>query len=97
MPVNPLLVISGILGWLVTIYTWVLWARIILEFVRIFKRDFRPRGGLLVFSEVVYTLTDPPIRFFRRVLPPIRIGQIMLDLGWMLTMLTCWIILALLP
>lgn len=47
--------------------------------------------------EAVYTITDPPIKMFRRILPPIRIGQVALDLGWMLTMFACIILLALLP
>jgi len=47
--------------------------------------------------EAVYTVTDPPIRMFRKILPPIRLGAVALDLGWMLTMLSCWILLAILP
>lgn len=92
-----LAVILLTLRWLLRIYTYVLWARLILDWIRVFKPGFRPRGPLLVVFEVVYTLTDPPIRFFRRILPPIRLGQIALDLGWMLTMLACWILIALIP
>ncbi|MGQ0406956.1 YggT family protein [Leucobacter sp. W1153] len=58
---------------------------------------FRPRGFWLVLVELVYSLTDPPIKLFRRILPPIRLGQISLDLGWMLTMFACWILIALIP
>ncbi|CAG7596692.1 YggT family protein [Leucobacter soli] len=83
-----------VLFWALQIYTWVLWIRLILDFVLAFNPRFRPRGPLLVITEIVFTLTDPPIRFFRRILPPIRLGQISLDLGWMLTMVTCWILLA---
>lgn len=85
------------LGWLLRIYTYVLWARFILDWVRVLNPRFRPRGPVLVLVELAYTITDPPIRFFRRILPPIRLGQIALDLGWMLTMLSCWILIALLP
>ncbi|XPP25440.1 MAG: YggT family protein [Leucobacter sp.] len=86
-----------LLAWLLRIYTWVLWARFILELVRVFKPNFRPRGFWVVPVELVFTLTDPPIKMFRRILPPIRLGQIAIDLGWMLTMFSCWILLALLP
>lgn len=92
-----LAVILLTLRWLLRIYTYVLWARLILDWIMIFKPRFRPRGALLVVFEAVYTVTDPPIRFFRRILPPIRLGQIALDLGWMLTMLACWILIALIP
>lgn len=79
------------------IYTYVLWARFILEWVRVLNPRFRPRGVLLVLFELVFTLTDPPIKMFRRILPPIRLGQISLDLGWMVTMFCCWILLIIIP
>lgn len=85
------------LSWAVRIYSYVLWARFVLEWVRVLKPGFRPRGALLMLSETVFTLTDPPIKMFRRILPPIRLGQISLDLGWMVTMFCCWIILILIP
>ncbi len=81
----------------IQIYTYVLWARFILEWVRVLNPRFRPRGVLLMLFEVVFTLTDPPIKMFRRILPPIRLGQISLDLGWMVTMFCCWILLILIP
>ena len=77
----------------IQIYIYVLWARFILDWVRVFNPRFRPRGVLLVLFELVFTLTDPPIKMFRRILPPIRLGQISLDLGWMVTMFCCWILL----
>jgi YggT family protein len=52
---------------------------------------------LLVIFEFVFTLTDPPIKMFRRILPPIRLGQVSLDLGWMVTMFCCLILLILIP
>ena len=45
-------------------------------------------------AEIVYTITDPPIRFFRRLVPPLRIGAIALDFGFMLTMLSVFILMA---
>ena len=76
---------------------YVLWARFIIDWVLVLNRRWRPRGILLVLVEAVFTVTDPPIKMFRRVLPPIRLGQISLDLGWMVTMFCCWILLILLP
>jgi len=93
----PLAVAFLIILWALQIYTYVLWARLIFDWVLVFNPRFRPRGVLLVITEVVYTLTDPPIRFFRRILPPIRLGQVSLDLGWMITMLVCWILIAVIP
>ena len=79
------------------LYTFVLWGRFVLDWVRVLNPRFRPRGAFLVLVELIYTVTDPPIRMFRKILPPIRLGQISLDLGWMLTLLSCWILIALLP
>jgi len=81
----------------IQIYIYLLWARFILDWVRVFNPRFRPRGVLLVIFEFVFTLTDPPIKMFRRILPPIRLGQVSLDLGWMVTMFCFLILLILIP
>ena len=70
-------------------YFLVLWGRFIIDLVRGVNRAWRPQGFLLVLVELVYTLTDPPVRFFRRLVPPLRIGPIALDFGFTLTMLCC--------
>ena len=69
------------------LYFFVLWARFILDLVQSVNRSWRPRGGGLIAASAVYTLTDPPVRFFRRILPPLSIGPIAFDFGWTLTML----------
>ena len=70
-------------------YFLVLWGRFIIDLVRGVNRSWRPQGFLLVLVELVYTLTDPPVRFFRKLIPPLRIGPIALDFGFTLTMLCC--------
>ena len=45
-------------------------------------------------AEIVYTVTDPPIRLFRRFIPPLRVGGIAIDFGFTLTMLLCFVLLA---
>lgn len=74
-----------------------LWARFILDWVMVLVRGFRPKGGFAVVVDLVFTITDPPIRMFRRILPPIRLGQVALDLGWFLTMIVCIILLSVIP
>ena len=90
---TALFIAALILKLAIQIYIYVLWARFIVDWVRVLNPRFRPRGVLLVLFELVFTLTDPPIKMFRRILPPIRLGQISLDLGWMVTMFCCWILL----
>jgi len=95
--VEVVFAIGTVLRVVLRIYIFVLWGRFVLDWILVLNRNFRPRGVLAVLVELVYTVTDPPIKMFRRLLPPIRIGQIALDLGWMLTLLACWILLAIIP
>ncbi len=85
-------VIAAILNILLLLYLLTLFARLIFEYIPIFNRGWRPRGALLIVAEIIYTLTDPPIRLFRRLVPPLRLGPIALDLGFTLTMLVVLIL-----
>lgn len=88
-----LALIAAVLNALLLIYVFVLLARLILEYIPVFNREWRPRGAGLVAAEVVYTLTDPPIKFFRRFIPPLRVGAISIDFAFAITMLLCFILL----
>lgn len=81
----------------IRLFVLLLWGRLILDWVSVLVRGFRPRGLLLVVAEAVYTVTDPPLRMFRKFLPPIRLGQISLDLGWFFTLIACYILLGIVP
>ena len=70
-----------ILALALSLYVYVLLARVVLDLVQVFSREWKPSGFLLVLAEIVYTLTDPPLRLLRKVIPPLRLGQISLDLG----------------
>jgi YggT family protein len=93
--VGPIGLIASILNIAVLLYILVLFARLVLEYIPMFNREWRPKGALLVVAEVTYTLTDPPIRFFRRFIPPLRIGGIAIDFAFALTMLLCFVLLSL--
>ena len=80
-------IVGGIVELVLTLYILVLFARLILDYIPMFNREWRPKGFGLVAAEAVYTLTDPPIRFFRRIIPPLRIGSLSLDFGFTLTLL----------
>jgi len=85
---------ASIVNTLLLIYLLVLLARLVLEYIPLFNREWRPRGFGLVFAESVFTVTDPPLRLFRRMLPPLRIGPVAIDLGFPLTMLALFVLLA---
>ena len=79
--------IAATLYWLLSAYFLVLILRLILDWVQVFSRDWRPSGVLLVIAEVVYSLTDPPIRFLRKFIPPLRLGGVALDLAFLVLIL----------
>lgn len=87
-------VIASILNFALLLYIFVLFGRLVLEYIPMFNREWRPRGAVLVLAEVAYTLTDPPIKMFRRVIPPLRVGGIAIDFAFALTMLVCFILLS---
>ncbi|HSP37222.1 MAG TPA: YggT family protein [Frankiaceae bacterium] len=61
-----------------------LFARFVIDLVMAFSRGFRPTGALLLIFEVVFTITDPPMRFLRRFIPPLRLGGVAIDLSFLL-------------
>ncbi|GAB2510423.1 YggT family protein [Nocardiopsis aegyptia] len=73
-------VLSGLL-FALQLFLFVLIARVVLEMVQSFSRDWRPRGFVLVLAEIVYSITDPPLKFLRRFIKPVRLGSIALDLS----------------
>ncbi|GAA5204493.1 MULTISPECIES: YggT family protein [Microbacterium] len=86
--------IAAILNLALLLYVFVLLARLILDWIPFFNREWRPHGAGLVAAEIVYTVTDPPIKLFRRFIPPLRIGAIAIDFGFALTMLLCFVLLS---
>ncbi|MBA2952323.1 YggT family protein [Nocardioides sp. MAH-18] len=86
-------------GIVIQIVLWVfialLWVRFIVDWVQIFARQWSPRGALLVGLEGVYSATDPPIKALRRVVPPLRIGNISLDLSFLIVMVLAYVLLSL--
>nr|WP_275588535.1 YggT family protein [Microlunatus panaciterrae] len=65
------------------IFLLILFARMILSWIPVLVREWEPRGPMLVFAEIIYSITDPPLRLLRKVLPPVRVGNMMLDLAFL--------------
>jgi YggT family protein len=78
----------------VFVFLILLIGRFVLELVQSFARDWRPRGIVLVLAEIVYTITDPPLRLIRRIIPPLRLGGFSLDLGLLLLFILTSILLS---
>jgi YggT family protein len=70
-------------------------ARVVVELVRAFAREWRPAGGVAVTLESIYTVTDPPVRLLRRLIPMVRIGGVGLDISIMVLLLVVFILMRL--
>ena len=79
--------VGSVLRFLLFLFFVVLLARLVLDWVQAFARDWRPTGPMLVIAETVYTVTDPPLRALRKVIPPLSIGNLRLDLAYLVLML----------
>jgi YggT family protein len=82
-------VIEGLLWFFIAL----LWIRFVVDWVQVFARSWTPSGPLLVILEAVYSVTDPPIRALRRVIPPLRLGSIALDLSFLIVMISAYVLL----
>jgi len=78
-----MMVIGIAVVWLLEIFFVLLIARMVLSWIPVFNPEFTPRGAMLVVCESVYTLTDPPIKAFRKVLPSPGIGNVRIDLSFL--------------
>ena len=73
--------IAILIAWLIGIYTWVLVARIVIEMIQSFSRSFAPPKWFYYIAEPVFMVTDPPVKLLRRVIPPLPLGNVRLDLS----------------
>ena len=87
-------IVATIIYVALTIFVVLMWVRFILDLVRAFVRQWRPRGLGLVLAEAVYAITDPPVLLVRRVVPPLKIGGVSLDFAWSIVLIVCLILIS---
>ena len=75
-------VVADVVWFALLVFLILLVFRLIMEYVFMFARSYRPAGIVAVALEVCYTVTDPPLKALRRVIPPLRIGRVSLDLSF---------------
>ena len=91
---SPVSIIALIVYIALTVFFVLMWARFVLDLARTFARNWRPRGVGLVLAEAVFSITDPPIKVVRRVIPPLRLGGAALDFAWTIVMLATVILIS---
>jgi YggT family protein len=82
-----------VLTYVLSIYLVVLIGRMIIGWIQVFARSWRPTGVVLVLAEGIFTATDPPLKFLRRYIPPLRIGRVAMDLSYMVLFIVVLILL----
>ena len=82
----------GIISTVLLVFLLLLFARFVVDWVMVFARSWRPSGVVAAGLEVVYSTTDPPLKAIRRVIPPLNLGSIRLDLGFMVLLIAVLIL-----
>jgi YggT family protein len=79
--------VFGIISTILLVFLILLFARFVVDWVMVLARSWRPTGIVAAGLEVVYLTTDPPLRAVRKVIPPLNLGSIRLDLGFMVLLI----------
>jgi YggT family protein len=84
--------VGTIIDTILWIFIILLFVRLIVDWIQIFARSWVPRGPVLVALEGVYSATDPPVKALRKVLPPLRLGGVAIDLSFLAVLLIAYIL-----
>ena len=76
------------------LFVILLLVRLVFSWVQQFARDWKPEGLVLVIAEVTYTVTDPPLRTLRRLIPAFRIGAVAIDISFILLFIVCTLLMS---
>jgi YggT family protein len=85
-------VVGSILLFILNIFLGLLFVRLVVDWVQVFARSWTPKGPVLVVLEVVYSITDPPILFVRRFVPPLRLGSVALDTSFLIVLVVVYLL-----
>jgi len=77
-----MLSVGSLLASVLNIFLFALLGLLIFDYVQMFSSTWRPKGIILYFVEAIYTITDPPMKFVGRFVPPLRLGAISLDMSF---------------
>jgi len=70
----------------------ILLARFVMSAVLQYGRRWHPGRGAAAAMEVVWTVTDPPLKVLRRMIPPLRIGTVSVDLASLLLLVILFLL-----
>jgi YggT family protein len=84
--------VGSIIEFILFVFLALLFIRLVVDWVQVFARSWTPKGPVLVILEVVYSITDPPIMFVRRFVPPLRIGSVALDTSFLIVLVVVYLL-----
>jgi YggT family protein len=84
--------VGAILLLVLNIFLGLMLIRLVVDWVQVFARSWSPKGPVLFVLEIVYTITDPPILFVRRFVPPLRLGAVMLDTSFLIVLVVVYLL-----
>lgn len=79
--------VGQVIATVLWVYLVILIARLVIDFVQMLSRDWRPAGPVLILCEAIYSVTDPPLKLLRKLIPPLRLGSVALDLSFVVLVL----------
>jgi YggT family protein len=81
-----------IISLVLLVFLILLFARFVVDWVMVLARSWRPQGLVAAGLELVYATTDPPLKAVRRIIPPLNLGSVRLDLGFMVLLIAVYIV-----
>jgi YggT family protein len=88
-------IVGQVLSAVLWLFFIALLARLVFDWVFLLARSWEPKGAVVVVLEATYSVTDPPLKALRRVIPPLRLGSISLDLAFLVLIIAVQIAMAL--
>ena len=81
------MLLQNVILQLLSFFKIALFLRIIIDYIRMFARSWQPNLIILGIFEVIFTVTEPPMKFVRRFVPPLRLGGVALDLSFIVLLI----------
>lgn len=75
--------VGEIIATVLWLYFVVLIGRFVIDIVQMMSRSWEPKGIVLLVCEAIYSVTDPPLKLLRKVIPPLKLGGVALDLSFL--------------
>jgi len=79
---------------LLFVFLYTLFARFVLSLVMAFGRRWRPGKNAAAALELVWSVTDPPLKALRRVIPPLRLGAVSVDLASLVLLVIVFVLMS---